>query len=97
LNYSNCPASAGETLTIHYYRKKISDALEVSLDYLTVDTKTPAYDKKTLQRLEDLQQLDEPKRQTLFDVMHTKSGMQKQEWRMLRNFHCKKQYTLLVN
>jgi transcriptional regulator with XRE-family HTH domain len=51
--------------------KKIADALETSLDYLTGDTKTPAFDKKTLQRLEDLQQLDEPKRQTLFDLMDT--------------------------
>ena len=33
--------------------------------------KTPAYDKKTLQRLEDLQQLEEPKSQTLFDLMDT--------------------------
>lgn len=51
--------------------KKIADALEVSLDYLTGDAKTAAYDKKTLQRLEDLQQLEEPKRQTLFDLMDT--------------------------
>lgn len=51
--------------------KKIADALETSLDYLTGDTKTPAYDKKTLQRLEDLQQLEEPKKQTLFDLMDT--------------------------
>jgi len=51
--------------------KKIADALKTSLDYLTGDTKTPAYDKKTLQRLEDLQQPDEPKRQTLFDLMDT--------------------------
>ncbi len=51
--------------------KKIANALEVTLDFLTGETKTAAFDKKTLQRLEDLQQLEEPKRQTLFDLMDT--------------------------
>lgn len=51
--------------------KKIVDALEVSLDFLVGGTQTASFDKKTIQRLEDLQQLEEPKKQTLFDLIDT--------------------------
>ncbi len=51
--------------------KKIADAFEVSLDYLVGEGQNASFDKKTLQRLEDLEQLEETKKQTLFDLMDT--------------------------
>jgi len=51
--------------------KKIADALEVSLDYLVGEGQTAKFDKRTLQRLEELEQLDDSKKQTLFDLIDT--------------------------
>jgi transcriptional regulator with XRE-family HTH domain len=51
--------------------KKIADALEVSLDYLVGDGIGSDFDKKTLARFQELLQLDEAKRNTLFDLIDT--------------------------
>ena len=51
--------------------KKIADALEVSLDYLVGDGIGSDFDKKTLARFKELLQLDEAKRDTLFDLIDT--------------------------
>lgn len=51
--------------------KKIADALEVSLDYLTGEGILKNFDKKTLQRFKDLEQLEEEKKKTLFDLIDT--------------------------
>ena len=51
--------------------KRIADAFGVTLDYLVGDSKSISFDKKTLQRLEDLQELEESKRNTLFDLIDT--------------------------
>jgi transcriptional regulator with XRE-family HTH domain len=51
--------------------KKIADAFEVSLDYLVGEGMNAKLDKKTLQRLEDIQLLDENKQHTLFDLIDT--------------------------
>jgi transcriptional regulator with XRE-family HTH domain len=51
--------------------KKIADAFEVTLDYLVGESKNISFDKKTLKRFEDLQLIDESKRNTLFDLIDT--------------------------
>lgn len=51
--------------------KKIADAFEVSLDYLTGEGQNSKFDKKTLKRLHDLEALEEDKKKTLFDLIDT--------------------------
>ena len=51
--------------------KKIADAFEVSLDYLVGEGINASFDKKTLARLKDLEDLDDNKKQTLFDLIDT--------------------------
>lgn len=51
--------------------KKIADALEVSLDYLVGEGVNSKFDKLTLKRIEEIQQLDDDKKHTLFDVIDT--------------------------
>lgn len=51
--------------------KKIADAFEVTLDYLVGDTTSISFDKQTLKRLEELQAMEEDRRNTLFDLMDT--------------------------
>ena len=51
--------------------KKIADALEVSLDYLVGEGINSRFDKRTLKRLQDLEMLEEDKKNTLFDLIDT--------------------------
>lgn len=51
--------------------KKIADALEVSLDYLVGEGVNSKFDKSTLKRIEEIQQLEDDKKKTLFDVIDT--------------------------
>jgi transcriptional regulator with XRE-family HTH domain len=51
--------------------KKIADAFEVSLDYLVGEGQNASFDKKTLQRIQDLELLEENKKKTLFDLIDT--------------------------
>ncbi len=51
--------------------KKIADAFEVSLDYLVGQGQNASFDKKTLQRIQDLELLEENKKKTLFDLIDT--------------------------
>ena len=46
--------------------RKLSDALEVSLDYLVGDRDLKVLDKKTLQRLEDIERLPDQDKQNIF-------------------------------
>jgi len=46
--------------------KKLADALEVSLDYLVGDAELRMLDKKTMQRLEDIEKLPEDDKQNIF-------------------------------
>lgn len=46
--------------------KKLADALSVSLDYLVGDGDLKVLDKKTLQRLEDIQKLSEEDKNNIF-------------------------------
>ncbi len=51
--------------------KKIADALEVSLDNLVGEGIYKNFDKKTLQRFKELDNLEEEKKKTLFDLIDT--------------------------
>lgn len=61
----------GEAIPSIEAAKKIADALDVSLDYLVGEGQNAKFDKKTLQRLEELEQLEDSKKQTLFDLIDT--------------------------
>lgn len=56
----------GEAVPFIEAAKKIADAFEVSLDYLVGDGDLKVLDKKTLQRLEDIEKLPEADRQNIF-------------------------------
>jgi transcriptional regulator with XRE-family HTH domain len=51
--------------------KKIADAFEVSLDSLVGEGINVNFDKKTLTRIQELSNLDEEKKKTLFDLIDT--------------------------
>lgn len=51
--------------------KKIADEFGVTIDYLITGEGSAILDKKTLQRLQDIQMLDESKQNTLFDLIDT--------------------------
>ncbi|MFH0757872.1 MAG: helix-turn-helix transcriptional regulator [Bacteroidota bacterium] len=51
--------------------KKIADTFGVSLDYLVGEGINAHFDKKTVQRIQDLELLEEDKKKTLFDLMDT--------------------------
>ena len=61
----------GEAIPSIEVAKKIADAFEVTLDYLVGEGQNASFDKKTLQRLEELEQLEEHKKKTLFDLIDT--------------------------
>jgi transcriptional regulator with XRE-family HTH domain len=49
--------------------KKMADALEITLDYLVGEGTNSKLDKKTLKRLQELEHLEEDKKQMLFDMI----------------------------
>ncbi|WP_299436549.1 helix-turn-helix transcriptional regulator [uncultured Maribacter sp.] len=51
--------------------KKIADAFGVSLDYLVGEGQNVSFDKKTLQRIQDIQSLDESTQSVLFNLIDT--------------------------
>lgn len=61
----------GEAIPSVDAAKKIADALGVSLDYLVGGTNQVSFDKRTVDRIKDLEQLEESKKQTLYDVIDT--------------------------
>ncbi len=50
---------------------KLADALGVSVDYLLGKERFASYDKETVKRLQDLQELDPDTRSTLFSIIDT--------------------------
>ena len=50
---------------------KLADALDVSVDYLLGKERFGAYDKETVERLQEIQNLDDNTRQTLFSIIDT--------------------------
>lgn len=61
----------GEAIPSIDAAKKIADALGVSLDYLVGETSRTAFDKRTLERIQELELLEESKKQTLYDLIDT--------------------------
>lgn len=50
---------------------KLADTLDVSVDYLLGKERFASYDKETVKRLQDLQELDPDTRSTLFSIIDT--------------------------
>ncbi len=50
---------------------KIAKVFDVSVDYLLGEGKHASFDKETLKRLEDIENLDQNTRNTLFSVIDT--------------------------
>ncbi len=61
----------GEAVPSIEAAKKIADALEVSMDYLVGEGINSKFDKQTLKRLQDLNQLEDEKKRTLLDLIDT--------------------------
>ena len=51
--------------------KRIADTFEVSLDYLVGEGQNAHFDQKTLQRIEEIQNLDKDTRSVLFKIIDT--------------------------
>lgn len=51
--------------------KRISDAFQVSLDNLVGEGINASFDKKAMQRLKELEELEDDKKKTLFDLIDT--------------------------
>ncbi len=51
--------------------KKIADAFGVSLDYLVGEGQNASFDKKTVERIQEIQQLDKGTQNVLFNVIDT--------------------------
>lgn len=51
--------------------KKIADAFGVSLDYLVGEGQNASFDKKTLQRLQEIESLDPGTKGVLFNLIDT--------------------------
>lgn len=51
--------------------KKIADAFEVSLDYLIGEGQNVTFDKKTIKRIQDIQNLDNNTQTILFNLIDT--------------------------
>ena len=49
--------------------KKIADVFEVTLDYLIDDNATMTFDKQTVNRINDIQALDEENRSHIFAIL----------------------------
>ena len=61
----------GEAIPSIDAAKKIADALNVSLDFLVGESKNASFDKRTLQRIQELELLEDSKKETLFDLIDT--------------------------
>jgi transcriptional regulator with XRE-family HTH domain len=61
----------GEAIPSIDAAKKIADALNVSLDFLVGESKNATFDKRTIQRIQELELLEDSKKETLFDLIDT--------------------------
>jgi len=61
----------GDALPSIETAKKIADAFGISLDYLTGEGVNASFDKKTVQRLQDIQSLDNDTQTMLFKLIDT--------------------------
>ena len=61
----------GEAVPSIEAAKSIADAFSVSLDYLVGEGVNASFDKKTVQRLQDIQSLDNDTQNMLFKIIDT--------------------------
>ncbi|PQJ23480.1 helix-turn-helix domain-containing protein [Tenacibaculum sp. SG-28] len=61
----------GEAMPSIEADKSIANAFNVSLDYLREEGVNASFDKKTVQRLKDIQSLDSDKQKMLFKLIDT--------------------------
>ena len=61
----------GEAIPSVEAAKKIADAFEVSLDYLVGEGLNAAFDKKTVERLQEIESLDVSTKSVLFNLIDT--------------------------
>lgn len=61
----------GDALPSIEVAKKIADALEVSLDYLVGEGINASFDKATIERINDIQKMDNSTKSILFNVIDT--------------------------
>ena len=69
----------GEAVPSIEAAKKIADAFGVTFDYLAGEAGSAAFDRKTVQRIQDIEQLDEGEKQHVFallDAFLAKNKMQ---------------------
>lgn len=64
--------------------KKIADAFQVSLDYLVGEGQNAAFDKKTVQRLETIEQFPEEEKKIVFALLDA----------FIRDYKAKQQYAI---
>jgi transcriptional regulator with XRE-family HTH domain len=61
----------GDAIPSFEVAKKIADAFGVSLDYLVGEGQNAQFDKKILQRIENIQSLDTNTQSVLFNIIDT--------------------------
>jgi transcriptional regulator with XRE-family HTH domain len=61
----------GEAVPSIEAAKKIADAFEVSLDYLVGEGINSKFDKKAIKRLQDIELLEDSRKNILFDMIDT--------------------------
>ena len=59
----------------------MTEALEVSVDYMLGRERFDKYDKEAIKRLEGIQKMDADFKNKFFDIIDTSLGILKQEWR----------------
>jgi transcriptional regulator with XRE-family HTH domain len=78
-HYTSGKYERDETQPFVEAAKKITDAFEVTLDYLVDEDALPTFDKKTVKRLKNIQQLDDGNKEhifAMFDVFLLKCSIQ---------------------
>lgn len=50
---------------------KLANVFDVSVDYLLGEVQHPSYDKETIKRLQDIENLDNETKKTIFQVIDT--------------------------
>lgn len=61
----------GEAVPSIEAAKKMADAFEVSLDYLVGEGQNASFDKRTLQRLQEIEAMGNDRKAVLFDLIDT--------------------------
>ena len=71
IRHSSQTSASGEAIPSIEAAKSIADAFDVSLDYLVGEGINASFDKKTVKRLQDIQNLDADTQAMLFRLIDT--------------------------